>query len=73
MDPQFLQWIKFHNPLLNYLYLEFITICKKNGITIYNDKDSKKKFCYMIYNSTEDAYKYVNKDDYRYLFNRFGM
>jgi hypothetical protein len=73
MNSQFNEWIKRHNALLNYVYLEFLNICKNNGITIYNDKDSKKKFCYMIYNSTEKVDLNINRDNYRYLFYKFGM
>ena len=73
MNIQFNDWIKRHNALLNYIYLEFLNICKNNGITIYNDKESKKKFCYMIYNSTEKIDLNINRNDYRYLFYKFGM
>ena len=46
------KWYNKYKYPINIMYKELIIICKKNGITIINDKRSFRDFIYMMYQNS---------------------
>lgn len=60
---EFKLWFKKNNSLLSKLYDNFINICLKNNIILYDDNKTKIDFAYMIYVNSIDKIE-LSKDLY---------
>ena len=50
----FNNWCEYYNPLIFYIYGEFLNICYNRGIIIIDSKETYDDFTYTLYNTSNN-------------------
>ena len=47
-------WYEYYEPLIFYIYGEFLNICYNRGINIIDSKEAHDDFAYTLYNTSNN-------------------
>ena len=55
------EWYDYYEPMVEYLYYEFLSICYNRGIEIISCQEAYNDFAYTLYNTSKN-YRLLEED-----------